>query len=345
MSRILLIGDSYPLFTYKAEENIRIAEMLKQNGHDIYLLSTAWCVVKEDDFYGDVEFLSNPYPFTKRFYVDPLQVRAANIGLLSPMSGLCMKILEQEKIEVVIFADDLTYLPMIELCRNRFDIPYYLLLFHDEQIKYRLLDDYLYPLFQTGFQAFRKIFTFPFYQQTLIENFQVEESRIDTSLPALNQGKNAATSLEECKTIFVFIDPYSNAYAKYIYTIAKEAFDGTKTALRLCTPNGSDNGTALGLDPEVCVRLNEIPENAFVIQSYDLATSESTCLGWIMFAQNQCWYPVIRKQDVPRLGNTITAGFDMGAYYVIQQSHYPGRDFQSVLTEEITNALTSKSEE
>ena len=220
MSRILFIGNSYPLFTYNSEMNLRIAEELKKAECDLYLLSRSWCTVREDNFYGNVDILSDSHPFKKRFFVDPVQLRASGIELMGAMTGLCIKILEQEKIDTIVFADDPSYLPVVETARNRFAVHCYLFLFQDEHILYRLFDNYLYPIFQEGLHIFEKVFTYSAYRKVLTECFSVEESRIIPSCPLVIPDNPCPKNSSD--TLYVFVEPYSTRYAKHIYSLVKK---------------------------------------------------------------------------------------------------------------------------
>lgn len=167
MKKILLIGDYFPALSWDAFMNKSIAEELVENGHQVILLSKSWCVVNEDCFVGNVIELSCNAPFAKRCFIDPLQVKRTGGELINGFLGLACKIIKHEKIDCVLFSEHIEYGILVELIRNRFDIPCYLSWFTFSNASGYLYDDYASSYIRKTLSYFQNIFTWDSYCEAL----------------------------------------------------------------------------------------------------------------------------------------------------------------------------------
>lgn len=182
MNRILYIGKYYPLFSYESKQTEIIVNDLNKKGNNVILLSKSWCDVNESNFVGDVKTLTNDKLFYKRFYIDPLQVRESNQNIVSAYFGLACKIIEYEKINKIIFADDIEYSLIIELLHYRYHIPCCLFLFTISSAR-KILDNYIIPYIRKNLLIFDKIYTFSVSAEFLKQDLQIDKEKVIEAVP------------------------------------------------------------------------------------------------------------------------------------------------------------------
>lgn len=180
MKKVLLIGDYFPNLSWESFRNKSIAESLSNNGYKVILLSKSWCDVTEDCFIGNVNELSQNAPFTNRYFIDPCQMKRTG-ELLNGFLGLVCKIIPYEKIDFVLFSEQIQFVQLAELIRNRFDIPCYLSLFSFSTISGYLHDDYALEYLGKTLSYFEKIFTLDSYCERLSRI--VSNGNLSVSLP------------------------------------------------------------------------------------------------------------------------------------------------------------------
>lgn len=159
MSRILIIGDYYPYCSYNSILNKLLVERLKKEGHEAILLSDSWCAVhNKNEIYGDVITLSENYPFEKRFYLDPIQVQFSGNNILLSYLGLACKIINNQKIDLILYMSDIRNSLLVELITSRYSIKAIMINF-DINI-YKFLDNYTYPSMTANLMNYAEIYTF-----------------------------------------------------------------------------------------------------------------------------------------------------------------------------------------
>ena len=297
--RILYIGDYYPFFSYKSKMNELIIEKLKKKGHDIVLLSKSWCNVKENSFYGSVEKLTCNYPFAKRYFIDPIQVRNSNINIINAYIGLGCKVIEREKIEKVIFADDIIYTPIIECFKNRYNISYDLFCMWEESFRW-MLDDYIRPYIDVNLNIFEKIFTYPFYKFALEHFFNVEERKIVEVkfLQDKNMIENENPKIDQ-NTYYLYCEDCSEVHLKEILTlITKKDIVKIGKINLVWASNYNLEDIVIGDIHYNKVMVEEIPENAIVLFDKDLIGRTAFNCSYITTCLTNGIFPVIKKEQL-----------------------------------------------
>lgn len=181
MKKILLIGDYFPNLSWDSFWNNVLAEALVDAGYQVTLLSKSWCEVEENNFIGNVNELTSPGPFTCRYYIDPFQMKRTNGDLLNGFLGLACQIIPFEKIDCLLFSEHIQHSLLVELIKNRFNIPCYLSLFSLSTISRYLHDDYALGYIRQTLTNFEKIFTFDSYSEGLSRS--VLKKNIFSALP------------------------------------------------------------------------------------------------------------------------------------------------------------------
>ena len=274
--------------------------------------------------------LSTTYPFQKRFFVDPIQIRVGRANLFSATMGLCLQIIAQENIDAIIFADRLSYLPIVEICRARFDLPCDLLLYDELTIPDQLLDDYLLPIMQQGLQAFRQIYSLPSVVPLLTDILGVGKETVTPSLPLSCPMLPISAPASKDSPLYVFTEPFSTELAKRAAACAVREFHSIISKIFLCTPDGNTNAAFLETGITGCVCPEQLPEHPFVLLSPELTSRRSNALDWLLFALNRGWIPVIRQQSLNKLQQYTPIGFSLGQFYALQGIHVPLPVFTSV---------------
>ncbi len=175
MSKVLLVGDYYPHASIKSFFIELISRKLKAEGHEVIILSDAWC----NDFselFGDVEFLSNNLQFKKRFFIDPIQLRYSGNDILLSYLGLACKILDTYEVDFILYLDKIENAPLIELIKNRYKINVQMII--DDINMYKCMDDYIYPFLTSSLKFYDKIYTFLPYKAFLSHFLKLPNDKI-----------------------------------------------------------------------------------------------------------------------------------------------------------------------
>lgn len=156
MKKLLFIGDYFPHISFDSALNDRIGRELGKD-FELILLSRGWCDVK-DGIWGDVDSLSTKFPFIKKYYLDPIQLKYMGGDIVRGYLGLACKILETEKVDLIIYADKMQYCLLTELLKARYSIPIYRIIY-DANV-YQCLDDYTIPYILHNLKSCDKIYMY-----------------------------------------------------------------------------------------------------------------------------------------------------------------------------------------
>ncbi len=297
--RILYIGDYYPFFSYKSKMNELIIEKLKKKGHDIVLLSKSWCNVKENSFYGSVEKLTCNYPFAKRYFIDPIQVRNSNINIINAYIGLGCKVIERENIEKVIFADDIIYTPIIECFKNRYNISYELFCIWEESFRW-MLDDYIRPYININLNVFDKIFTYPIYKFPLMHFFNIEERKIVEGkfLQDNNIIEEGNDKIDQ-NAYYLYSEDCSEVYLKEMITlITKKGLCKNGKINIIWASNNNIDDIIIGDIHYNKVIIDDVPQKSIVISDKELIGRSPINYSYITTCLTNKIFPVIRKEQL-----------------------------------------------
>lgn len=181
MKKILYIGEYYPYFSYKSKLTEFIVNEMKTRGNEVILLSASWCKINEKNFCGSVEKLSDDSVFTRRYFIDPLQFQISGMDILNCYLALGCKVIEKEKIQEVVFADDLKYSLLVELLRKRYTLIYKLFLF--DSLIINTLDNYVNSYIRVNLEEYDKIYTYNDEKNFLTNILNVDANKIDVCQP------------------------------------------------------------------------------------------------------------------------------------------------------------------
>lgn len=107
MANVIILGDYFPKMTYKTLLNQYLLEM--NNGDDkIFLVSKAWCEISNENFIGSMNELTRNGNFTKRFYVDPLQLKYSQ-NKDAAILGLICDVIKKENIDIIKCTNCINY--------------------------------------------------------------------------------------------------------------------------------------------------------------------------------------------------------------------------------------------
>lgn len=295
METILFLGDYYPLFTYQSKMNQLIAENLRKKGYQLILLSRAWSEVTEDTFYGTVETLSSNYPFHKKYFVDPIQLKMSDAGVFNGYLALLCEILKKEEIDKVIFADEPAYLPIMEMMKNRYQVPCYFLCFNSQGIKY-LLDDYEYSYMAVNLSVFDKIYTYPKYCAIFQQIFGIHEENVVSSYP-LECLPSGLINDVKCKSLYLLCDDYSDENLEKTLSKLELMFDLSKIAVRVIWSNVEDLEEVYhnGVCYKKCLA-NDIPKDSMVIYEKELYNSKMLNIGYLLTCIKCGMIPLVREE-------------------------------------------------
>lgn len=99
MANVIILGDYFPKMTYKTLLNQYLLEM--NNGDDkFFLVSNAWCEISNENFIGSMNELTRNGNFTKRYYVDPLQLKYSQ-NKDAAILGLICDVIKKENIDII----------------------------------------------------------------------------------------------------------------------------------------------------------------------------------------------------------------------------------------------------
>ena len=238
MSRILFIGDYYPLFSYVTDENFHIAKELQSAGNEVYLLSKSWCTTTKETFYGTYENLSKDYPFKKRYYLDPIEFRNFGKDLISCFVGLGCKIIECEKIESIIFSEDISYSLAVELLKKKYDLPCYLLLFDKQRFFLKALSNYVYPYIGTHLKIYDYIFTCAEYKNILEYAFGINQNIIVANPYQILNSEHREDDTD--KPVYVLCNNISEPHIENICLWAEQELRDISTRIQVITSKNAD---------------------------------------------------------------------------------------------------------
>lgn len=293
MKKILFVGDYYPLFSYKSFFNYKLVEKLNKKGYEIILLSKSWCDADEETFYGSVESLSQNYPFYKRYFIDPLQVRSGNLNLFNAYLGLGCKIIEYEQIEGIIFADDVMFSPIIELFKIRYQIPCYLLLFEKEAFQ-KMTDDYVMPYIKSTLSSVDKIIVYPQYQDILPWMFGIDKDHILGVQPfrISDYLKNSASSI---KDIYIYFEHKSHRTESEISIRLNEMLGNEKYFYHKIVSDinkYSSKEMSMGI-----IAIQDVPEYSIILNADDLNDNKNIDLNFIFSSLLKHYFPLITESQ------------------------------------------------
>ncbi len=316
MDRILFIGDYYPLFSYKSRQNFNIVEELHKKGHDIILLSKAWCTVNENNFYGTVQKLSCDYPFYKRYFLDPVQIRNYNIDIFNAFLGLGCKVIEREHITQIIFADDIIYSPIVELLKKRYNIPCYLFLFWAESFKC-MMDDYVWPYMNANLEAYDQIFTYLPYKETLVKYMNINGNKIRTVCTVSNTlPENYCYKLPN--NIYLYSEDLNAEHLKRILTDISKKLNYSGAKIYIISASIEDSDTFIFEDNHYKkLEFKDIPKGAAVLYDYELLVSNPVNFGFIFTCLSCGFYPIINENHLSGLKELNMSYCKLGNYYVV----------------------------
>jgi hypothetical protein len=244
MKTILLIGDYFPNFSWESFWNKALAESLVEHGYQVVLLSKAWCEVDENNFVGSVDELSGNEPFTRRYFIDPIQMKRTRGDLINGFLGLVCKIISLEKIEGVLFSEQIEYAPLVELIKSRFDLPCYLSLYKYETISDYLLDNYISAYIRDTFSCFEKIFTLDPYINLL--SLHVQRDKLVPALPFCIQ--NRVDGIPDGNSIFVVGVIRSAAEAEVLSTKLANSFSSVRQHFLMAGETVDKKKIAMGFE-------------------------------------------------------------------------------------------------
>ena len=185
MRKVLFVCEYYPCASFASKFNELLAREISDKGSEVILLSDSWCKITSSNFIGDVNELSIPKPFTKRFYVDPIQSRRTYSNSLSCLYSIFCMIAENEEIDTVFYSGSWDNSLLISLIKSKYSIPCHLLLYDEPNIKC-ISDDYIKPYVEHILHQCEKVFTHIIYSDMLCELFHIDTAQIETSIPILS---------------------------------------------------------------------------------------------------------------------------------------------------------------
>lgn len=326
MRKILMIGDSLPLFSYRAAMTLEMAGQLRSRGNEVYLLSKAWCRATETTFYGDVSQLSDPCPFRKRFFVDPLQLRESKAELMTSMLGLALLTIDEEKIDCVVFSDDVSLLPLVEMIRTRRKLPCFLYLFDMARIVSGLLDDYMMPILPASLQAFDAIFAFPGYKNLLVQMFGVKEAAVIPAAPIPCAGLSAEAHEIPRDRLYVLVEAYSERSARLAVSVAKQELGDRFEKILACTPGGAADAERLSLAADQCVKPEQIPRGAAVVIDGEMVGRKGPAWDQYLLLLQKGWAPIIARENLASLADYTVAEVPVGSYHMLTELRFPWAD-------------------
>ena len=162
--KILLLGDYFPSLSYQAAYNKKLVESIhkySKGNYKTYLFSTAWC--GNNYILGSANELAVVYPFTKRYYLDPIQIRLADNSYFAAVVGLCSSIIETHEIDILIVTDLREYGFAAEVLKIRFGVKTYLSDFSTDWHTF-LNDSYISLNHEFLLSIFDKIFIEPYME-------------------------------------------------------------------------------------------------------------------------------------------------------------------------------------
>lgn len=305
---ILYIGDYYPLSSYRAKTTELLVNELQLHGHNIFLLSNSWCKVTKETFCGSVSFLSKDAPFTRRYYLDPLQVKRGKKDILSCYLGLGCKIVEREQIQCVIFADNAIYLPIVELLKSRYLIPCYYTLY-DDNFTTASLDDYIHPYIYDSISVFDAIFTNSIYAQFVENLLHIAHPNILTLEPF--QIEHNLYPVYDDNTLYILCENWSEDRIKEIMSRAYNLLTDKNTNFVLASLNDDCASLKRTVDSAEIVSIDEINKGSLILCGNELF-SDVSGITFFQTALKLGLYPVSDKKKLRKnkIGNMTIRPLD-----------------------------------
>ena len=314
MARILYIGDYYPMFSFKAKLNAMMAEAIHKKGHEVFLLSKSWCMVEENNFYGTVEELSQTYPFRQKYFIDPIQMQNSGLELSNAYLGLGCKIMEKESIEQIIFADDIIYLPVVEMLKSRYKIPCVFFAFWAESWV-TAMNDYVFPYMKKSLDIFDKIFTYPDYSIMWKDLFEVMEDRIFCSVPVENTDEEIIMKQEG--GIYLLCENNSPQHLNKMIKDAKVKAGINKNDIKIITPDFMAEGLIEERRQSEKVYIKDLPEQALVLSDYELEKRNSVNISYLLTVLACRRIPLINKNHLDGLSSCNIKYKKVGNFYAL----------------------------
>ncbi len=288
-----------------------IAQNLYERGHEVILLSKSWCDVSDNNFFGTVEELSVNKPFYKRYFIDPIQVKASRLDILSAYTGLGCKAIEYESVEQILFAEELKYSLMIELLKERYQIPCYFLLYENSLLRC-MSDDYIIPILHRNLMVYDAIYTYSEYKNFLISELHINEKRIFDTEPVHVLDLSYIAVKKEL-SIYVFSAAYTAEMRRDIIKKLTQRFgvDAYQIFFVWTEKSATDEmGNCL-------IDIRKIPTNAIVLWENEMMNYSNVNYNSIIAACASGFIPLINREHLNRLRKYKVNYFQVGELYAI----------------------------
>lgn len=304
MSHILYIGKYYPLLSYQSKQTEVVVKNLLKRGHKITLLSLAWCEVSENHFYGNVEDLSQNYPFYKKYYLDPIEIKFSHNNILNAYLGLACKILEYEDIDEIIFADDMQYSLIVEILKARYNKPTYLLLFDIPKLK-MLIQNYMIPYMPSHLKIYDKIFTYTIGKEFLKTFLKIQGKNIISTIPFEIEN---IESFDKNKVLYV---------CQTTKNIADDNSILNKTIKNFLSLNS--NFQLIKGDLTDCCRLKDLKgsNNVLILREEEMQVNSLIDYSYVLTSCFNGYYPLINAQHLELLSDFEIKFYKIGDLYVV----------------------------
>lgn len=294
MGRTLFIGDYYPEFSYRSKLNQIVAENISELGEEIFLLSSSWCNITEENFYGDVEQLSQKGPFKQKYFIDPIQVRDSNLELINAYLGLGCKIIECEKIDKIVFADKFIYIPALVILKKLYGLSCVYLAWESNAL-YTAMDDYVRPYTDMLLETFDKIITYPDYIDSWKNLFNRTESNFISASPI----KNILIDWNEIeiKKVFLLCENNSNVALTRLLKKVKHKFNCHGQEVIIAMPN-KDILNRIKIDGSEynVINVDEVPERALVISDCLLCEGNMINISCVLTMLSCKFIPLVGEE-------------------------------------------------
>lgn len=298
---ILLIGKYYPQTTVQAKINELIAIDLAEQGHKVFLLSNAWCKVASNNFCGDVKHLSSNYPFTKRYFVDPQQMKILNKGMFCSYLGLACKIIEYESINAVVFLDNLEFIPILELLKIRYENLKCFYAMFNEDIVYSALDDYIHPFIQRSLNECDLIFADAQYSDFLCKYINIERQKVIIANP-FQYKCIQNTSIPQLNELYIFCEDTSYDHCSKVITRAKCTINNN-IEVKLASFNKEFSYASLEFLNKQAKIGTGIKEKAFILHESELFyKSRVPYIPFVQTALKLNFVPTTLSRNIPVSG-------------------------------------------
>lgn len=333
MSKILIIGDYYPLFSFRSGTVEMVAAELAKD-HCVVLLSTSWCKVKNYTFCGTVEELSRNGPFSKRYFIDPMQLKSSDIDIQNALLGLGSKIIEREGIDQIIFIDDLRYSPIVELLTHRFNIPSFLFLYNFEGMRYTL-DNYACEFIPSNFMSYNLIFTYLPYKDFLMRYHRIDDTKIRVALPMQYSHLRPGNEELNLNDIYIFPDEAFLTEPEKHWSKVRDFIHNTDKKIHIITVNESfhqyvqSKVSEFGNADLIQFKRNAniAPENSLVLCTGELLHNKLIDYNMLMNILARKCCALVKQEHLSALEEYQVDYFKMQDFYVVT---HLGQDSTSV---------------